>query len=298
LARLHSIPAEQIGAGPHDGIAIFASQDFLRVVDLQKRVEPLCVVAESFHIKPLIRTAQNGDRFEILCFSPNRVRLLEGNADGVSELPLRGVPSSLHDARVVPVVGPNQANAHEAAAVQIEHFIRLVDQAVWETHSRTSHLPLIVAADVKHLADFLAVTKNPCVMESGIPHSPDQLGDDRLRDEAWKILAPQRDREMQQLIDRYRAAKAHAKGTDELFQVAEAAAMGRVGTLMVDADRRVPGVLHSFSGLIEQARALDPRAEDLLDDLAELVLKKDGQVYVLPHEQMPTDAGVAAVFRY
>jgi hypothetical protein len=29
-----------------------------------------------------------------------------------------------------------------------------------------------------------------------------------------------------------------------------------------------------------------------------MVLKMDGQVYVLSHDQMPTDHGVAAMYRY
>jgi len=38
--------------------------------------------------------------------------------------------------------------------------------------------------------------------------------------------------------------------------------------------------------------------DDVLDDLAEMVLKMDGQVLVLPRENMPTDSGVAAIYRY
>jgi hypothetical protein len=29
-----------------------------------------------------------------------------------------------------------------------------------------------------------------------------------------------------------------------------------------------------------------------------MVLKMDGQVFVIPHTEMPTDQGVAAVYRY
>ena len=75
-------------------------------------------------------------------------------------------------------------------------------------------------------------------------------------------------------------------------------AAGRVGTLIVDGNRHIPGVLHRASGMIESATRFDPRAEDVLDELAEMVLKMDGQVYVLEHEQMPTEMGIAAVFRY
>jgi hypothetical protein len=36
----------------------------------------------------------------------------------------------------------------------------------------------------------------------------------------------------------------------------------------------------------------------LIDDLAELVLNKGGQVVVAPAERMPTDTGAAAIYRY
>lgn len=303
LAKLHTIPAEQIGAGPHDGIAIFASPDYLQVLDLQRPVDELCVVSESFHVKPLIRTMQQGDRFQILCLSLNRIRILEGNQYAVSEVPLRNVPPSILEARVVHIGGKNMPEQHgatsaEQPAMRLDHFLRLLDTLVWENHSRVSHLPLIVAADVKNLSAFLEMSKNPYILEKGIAIDPEHQPNDRLRDEAWKLMEPRYQEEVRRLTDQFRVAQAHQKGTDELPIVAEAAAVGRVGTLLVDANRYVPGVLHKTSGTIESATSHDPRAEDLLDDLAEMVLKMDGQVYVLEHEQMPTDAGIAAVFRY
>jgi hypothetical protein len=40
------------------------------------------------------------------------------------------------------------------------------------------------------------------------------------------------------------------------------------------------------------------RVDDLLDDIAELVLRKGGEVVVVPSEKMPTPAGVAAIYRF
>jgi hypothetical protein len=42
----------------------------------------------------------------------------------------------------------------------------------------------------------------------------------------------------------------------------------------------------------------DPNAGDILDDLAERVLKTGGQVIVAPKGSMPTATGLAAIFRY
>jgi hypothetical protein len=41
-----------------------------------------------------------------------------------------------------------------------------------------------------------------------------------------------------------------------------------------------------------------PQGDDVLDDLAEMVLRQDGHVLILPDNAMPTDTGVAAIYRY
>jgi hypothetical protein len=36
----------------------------------------------------------------------------------------------------------------------------------------------------------------------------------------------------------------------------------------------------------------------MLDDLGELVIKKGGQIVIVPTERMPTRTGIAAIYRY
>ncbi|WP_261342071.1 hypothetical protein [Thalassoglobus neptunius] len=42
----------------------------------------------------------------------------------------------------------------------------------------------------------------------------------------------------------------------------------------------------------------NPEVDDILDDLAELVMSTKGEVVVVPAEQMPSSTGVAATYRY
>jgi hypothetical protein len=66
----------------------------------------------------------------------------------------------------------------------------------------------------------------------------------------------------------------------------------------VEADRQVPGHVDPLNGRIEFGNLSHPQVDDLIDDLAELVLNKGGQVVVAPAERMPTDTGAAAIYRY
>lgn len=299
--------------GRRDALAFFASPVYFQLIELRRPIERLVNVADSFHVKPLIRTLQMAQPFHVLCVAPRGVRLFEGDSTSLTEVPLRNVPRSVDDPLAVEATGPSTTPAtggrsngssttgqpfHSGTSVPTDRFFRLVDKAIWENHSRRARLPIVVVADVQYLSDFLSIAKNENVLKEGVKLNPDAATPERLREEAWRILEPKLQAQMQTLKDAYHAARARQLGSDAVPEVAEAAAVGRVGTLLVDSDAKIPGILHRDSGVIETAPMSDPRVDDVLDDLAELVLKTDGQVFVLPHDQMPTEAGVAAVYRY
>jgi hypothetical protein len=176
--------------------------------------------------------------------------------------------------------------------------MRAVDKAVWENYSRPSKLPLILCAVEEWHPQFQNISKNPYLVKEGIKLSPVHLPMERLREEAWRIMEPGFRANLDRVTNDFRAAKAHHKGSDEVIQVAEAAAAGRVGTLLVQENQHIPGKVLRSSGQIAPPERTKDHAEDVLDDLAEMVLRTDGQVLVLPPDIMPTDTGVAAIYRY
>lgn len=100
------------------------------------------------------------------------------------------------------------------------------------------------------------------------------------------------------LILSYREAKSHGQGSDDLPGMAAAAAEGRIATLLVEAHRQVPGRILPGTGEIRASALRDPDTDDVLDDLAEHVLRTKGEVVVVPGGQMPTRTGAAAIYRY
>jgi hypothetical protein len=80
--------------------------------------------------------------------------------------------------------------------------------------------------------------------------------------------------------------------------VAKAVVAGRVATLLIEADREIPGRIDAATGDIELNDLADPEVDDVLDDLAVLALKMGGQVVIVPPERIPTETGIAAIYRY
>jgi stalled ribosome rescue protein Dom34 len=142
------------------------------------------------------------------------------------------------------------------------------------------------------------VSHNPFLMAEGIQMNPAALSLDQLRAEAWRKVEPLYLERLAKLVDSYQVARSRQLGSDDLAQVAEAVTAGRVGTLLVEDERQIPGKIDRATGQVQPAELADPEVGDVLDELAELVLRMKGEVVVVPGERMPSSTGVAATYRF
>jgi len=302
-----------------DGLAVLAAKDFFRVYSLHRPVGELAVVADSFHIKPLVRILQSTDRFHVLGLNRQAIRLFEGNRDALTEIePAEGVPRTITEALGEELTEPHQTVASYGGTgrgsspmrhghggketeveIDAERFFRAVDRAVHEHHSRASGLPLILAALPEHHHLFHQVSRNPLLLPQSIDVHPDALASiDDLRQRVWQLVEPRYLARLAALVEEFGAAKSRGMGEAQLTAVAEAVVGGRVATLLIEAGREIPGRIDTATGSIHFGDLAEPDIDDVLDDLGALTLKMGGQVFVVPTEQMPTETGAAAIYRY
>jgi hypothetical protein len=299
-----------------DGLAVLGAPEFFRVYRLQRPVPEAVIVADSFHVKPLIRILQSADRYQVLGLNRREIKLFEGNRDVVDEIELaQAVPRTITDALGSEVTEPptltsfspgaggpairhGYGSKQDEADIDAERFFRTVDRAILEHHSRPSGLPLILAALPEYHNLFRQVSRNPFLLAEGIDVHPDALPGDALRARAWRVVEPQYLARLARLLDEFAEARSKGLGSDELVAVAEAAVIGRIGTLLIDADRHIAGRFDELSGRIEYGDLAHPEIDDLLDDLGELVAKKGGQIVIVPADRMPTCTGIAAIYRF
>ena len=301
-----------------DGLAVLAGPDLFRVFRLQRSVPEFAMVADSFYTKPLRRFLQTVGRYQVLGLSLQKIRIFEGNRDALDEIdPASEVPRTMDAAlgdelteshmTVASYGGVGQGSApmhhgdggrQDAVQGDGERFFRAVDRAVLEHHSRPSGLPLILAALPEHHHLFHAVSHNPFLIPEGLPINPDAVPIDELRQRAWQVIEPEYQARLAKLADEFAVAKSNGLGSDDLAQVAEAAAAGRVATLLLESNRQVAGRLDGTTGRVEFADLSNPQVDDLLDDLGELVGRMGGRVWVIPAERMPAHTGLAATYRY
>lgn len=301
-----------------DGLAVLGTAEIFRVYRLQRPVPELAIVANSFHTKPLRRFLQSVDRYQVLGLSRSRMQLFEGNRDTLDEIePAAGTPRTIAAALGDELTDPHHAvgsyggvggskgpmyhghgGRNDEVELDAERFFRAVDRAVLEHHSSTSGLPLMLAALPEHHHLFRSISHNPFLMETGLTANPEGLPIDVLRQRVWAIAEPQHRARQEAMAEAFSVAKAHGLGSDDLAQVAEAAAGGRVAKLLIESGRQIAGRLDEVTGRIQTADPNHPEVDDLLDDLGELVEKMGGEVRVMPAERMPGHTGLAATYRH
>jgi hypothetical protein len=301
-----------------DGIAVLGARGFFRAYRLPHRVPELAAVADTFHTKPLLRVAQRAGRYQILALDRREVRLYEGDRDALKQVKLAsGVPRTITDALGEELTEPRtnvaslgeggptgggvrhgQGSKSDEVEIDVERFFRFVDRAIDEHHSRRSHLPLLLAALPEYHAVFRAVSHNPFLMKEGIEADPSSLSLGELHERAWRVVESRDLARVARRAEEFGTARAKGLGSGEPVDIARATVEGRVGTLLIDAERHLPGRIDEWTGEIMPSERGEQAASDLLDDLGELVLKRGGEVMVVPGERMPTDSGAAAIFRF
>ena len=300
-----------------DGLAVLSAPDIFRVYRLQRPVPELAIVAESFHIKPLLRILQSADRYQILALSRSNVSLFEGNRDALDQVDVApAAAEEITAAQQADVKEPDlsvwthgsgsanagiyqsQGSEDRALDAAAERFFRAVDRAILKHHSRASGLPLLLASLPQHQSLFRRISHNPLLMRIGIEIDPSALNVQQLRERAWRVVEPEYLQRLAGLVEVFGSARSKGFASEDLMHVADSAVAGRVSTLLVEAERHIPGHIDASSGEITLDDLASPEVDDLLDDIAELVLRNGGQVVIVPAERMPTDTGLAAIYRF
>ncbi|HSO88108.1 MAG TPA: hypothetical protein VLQ91_16270 [Draconibacterium sp.] len=302
-----------------NGLAVFSAEGIFKVVRLHKSVEELAVVADSFHTKPLRQYLQSLDHFHVLGLTLHDIRLFEGNRHSLTEVELTAdTPKTITEAlgdeltekhSTVDSYGGiggesspmhhGQGGKKDETEKDAERFFRVVANTIYEHFSKPSGWPLILAALPEHHNLFQKVNKNPLLLSKGIAINPSSVSPDKLAIMAWEIMEPEYNVKLDNLVARFEQARANGKGSDDYKEVAVAAVGGRVDTLLVEANRIIAvRVTNLVTGNTQKKDLSNPKVDDLLDDMGELVIKMGGQVMVLPTDKMPSEKGLAAIFRY
>jgi len=301
-----------------DGLAILSTLDFFQVFVFPMAVHELCIVADTFYLKPLRKYLQTADRYQVISISQNNIELFEGNRHGLDKITLDSeIPHNLTDALGNEVrgkhltvasyggVGQESGAMHhghgskkDEAETDIERFLRIISKAIYENYSKKSQLPLILAAGEEYHPIFQQINKNPFLLTKGIEKNPESLSVEDLTEQSWDIMKPHYTKKINDLSHEFHNLKAQNLASDDIEEIAKATILGSVRILCIESFRQIAGKINKETGNIEPGNLSDPETNDLLEDIAQLVEQRGGTVMVLSKDDMPSTTGIVALFRY
>jgi hypothetical protein len=207
------------------------------------------------------------------------------------------------------IVHGGAGSKQDAIDADTEIFLRYVDEVVHERVTKHSGLPLVLVALPRLGAIFRSLSKNRLLLAEGIDKDVHLLPVHDLAELVAPLFTAARATRIARDVHTFEQARPRSLGSGDLSDIARAAVAGRVATLLIEEDRFEPGWLDSTSGAIavndevpaDLSRSGDQpaiRTADLIGSVAETVLLHGGGVVALDRTAMPTESGVAAIYRY
>lgn len=293
-----------------DGLALFATLEEIVIYRLEKEMQSIVVVASSFHTKPMIEYYQGIENYTVLQLEADSFAIYEGNyydivpialeADAKTTLEeILGYQSTQKHVVQGSYGGISSSSFHghgdKTDDIDIDRakFFKHVDRFVSENISSKAKLPLVLLANKDFHYDFKKISTNSYLIEDSLEGSIDDAK------EGLKIINDQRfDLVINQAIDKYHNLIERKLSSNQIDIILKALLDARVDTLFVEKDKIIPGKIHRTTQRIVIGELNNPNIDDVLDDMAQEALNTGAKVFILDKEKMPTNLGVAAIFRY
>lgn len=315
LTPLVALDTPEFWAQQYEGLALFRTKDWLAHYRLPVRFDPLVVAADSFHVRPLLKYLQSNQRYFLLNLSQGRVSLFKGSAMGLAPIDLSGMPRALTDVlgvepreRTVSVGsgGPKghspvyhgQGKDDSVRDEELARFFRVIDKSLWEV-LRDETAPMVVAATERLHPLFAQVCRYPHLLHEGLRGNFSNTKLEDLHAKTWPIVQRHLAERQKDVLERYGNQISRDRATDDVSAIARHAVSGRIRELIVEEKSHLWGRMEKTTGAIElHSKQIDARDDDVIDDVAEAVILRGGEVYTFDRAKMPTKSPVAAVLRW
>lgn len=295
------------------GIALYLNKDECLVFRLNQPVENQVIVSQSLYIRPVVAAFQNQIDAYILALSKDNFKIYHCDFYSIDKVELdksieTTLTAVLGDQKTDAFVGfgstgtrnstglfYGQGGKKEEVDIDTEKFFRYVDKTVFDELSKKKPVPVILTTTNKNQTIFRKISNNPHLMPEGITLSPESLSEEELCENAREILQPEKQKRLKKLVERAGKALADKRASDRIDEVADAAISNQIDTLLIDYDKRYIAAIDWQSMKITRKDA--NHGTDLFEEIAQVVLKNRGKVYIVDSSMMPTTTGICAIYR-
>lgn len=284
-----------------DGLAVFATPKELRTYRLPLTPNAEAQVSDRFHIKPLVPLLAAVDSGYVLALSQGAVRFIEFTPTIAKVIKVPGLPKTMSDAvkRQLPRdrAPARRIQGGEGMKVLMAQYARILDRALRPILAG-KHAPLVIAAVDELAAVYRAHNSYPHLVSGSIKGNPEALSEDELAQQARSLVARRARKHASDQLKLINEGRSKDLASTDLAQIANAAAAGRVGTLLVDVDASLPGSINAKTGKLSIAKRPSAKSYDVLDELVGMTIRMGGDVLPASAKMLGGEHKAAALFRF
>jgi hypothetical protein len=316
------VPASMFWRYQEHGLAVLIEKGKTHWVKLPRSVPELVVVSPRYHLRPMIPMFRNGENFNLLAVSREKIRFYRGRERELIEVEVEGMPRGMAEIRQRteyddqlsfhardrgdPASGGNHGKFHSLGVspedyenVLFDTLLREVAKAV-DRHLASSEEPLVLAAEPRTLGHLRKHLTYRHIVQDAIQSDPVGLNKEELHSEAWRIAQPiiRADRENARRRLRAWLEGAAIPGTKDPQMLLRDAIAGRVECIFVAQNANVWGFFDEEFQVLRIDPEPGPGNEDILNRLAIETLIRSGDVFTMPEDLEARLGPVAGLYRY
>ncbi len=287
LGQLNKLNPEVIVRSSKMSMAFFVTEKFAGFLFVPFPVFENVIVAQSLHLKPILSWIKEGDQFYLVTLSSKSCRLLKGDSFSLSEISTVTLPISEHD--------KNKKVSDKNVKLKL---ISQAEKAFYE-YVKDDNFPIITGG-VEELHDlYKRVNSDPDLLDVRIIGNLDRSNFEELHEDCLNILNSMRLKNDEKILAHYQEMKPYGKVIEELNEITIAAIQGRIRNLIIASDRFLWGSLNKVTGKISKHinKNIAFPEDDILDDLAEIVIARGGAITLMRHNDMPSDNEAIALLK-
>src|SRR5690554_1841484 len=304
------------------GVAAFFAPGFERVYRLNQDVLAETVVGETLHTRPMLRVLARPQHYWVLALDAKDTRLYEVNGRQIDQVGIGVIPTSVESALFQPyppqqqdrqreVTSPPGGNAgvhgvgdgRDGRPELLRQFAQVVDARLKE-FLRGDKDPLILGAAGQIKALFRQESTLSNLFSEGLQESLSHLTTAEIRERSQPIIHRFAEHKVDDILALWEREYGRGQGEIDLQQIATRTLMSQVRYLFIERGRRIWGSLNRNNGTIsisgengQNHQDMQSGRSDILDELAEFVISRGGEAFVLEPEKMPSETGAAAILR-
>lgn len=294
------------------GLAIIAGDKDVYQYYLATHVDPLAVVSNNLYILPIIDATEFQPDYNILQIDKDSFRMFNVEDGVISKKPMpTGAPVSSKKTLGDEVIGGDEKirmHEHgryseyrgydvkdESEQADERNYFEVVDEYVTKHVSLRDHLPVVLMAVSEDEGEFRKISHNPYLSKDLVINKvPPIFNHETLEDAVKDVNKEMIDIARSDVADQIDMAKSQKKFVGNTQDVINATIEGRVATLIVARDAKLPGSI-TVDQTVDTTSDM-AKKNNLLNDLAATTMSLGGRVYVVDPAKLDGQPVVALLW--